>query len=82
MRIKVNYPGFWADGLCYQATREVLQITPGGGGQGKHKKMRWAAKPTGNPRVFEIDCFIVEDPKCAKFAVPVTHARVLNEAAA
>ncbi len=82
MKIQVDYPGFWAHGRTYEATREVLQIRPAVGSiQGDGRIYQWAAKPTGGPALFEIECFIVEDPKMGKFAVPETHARVLVEAA-
>ncbi len=77
MRIKVDYPGYWAHGRCYEATREVLQIRPGGGIQGGYQKMQWAAKATGDEGIFEIECFTVNDPDAGKFAIPVTCARVL-----
>ena len=83
MKIQVDYPGFWAHGRRYEATREVLQIRSGDNTvQGDTRKYQWAAKPTNDPAFFEIDCWIVEDRKYGKFAVPVTRARVLAEAAA
>ncbi len=82
MRIQVDYPGFWAHGKFYEAERETLQIRPGASIQGNLQKTRWAAEPTNDPSIFEIECFIVEDREHGKFAVPITHARVLVEAAA
>ena len=82
MKIQVDYPGFWLNGRIYEAEREVLQIRPGSGTvQGATRAHQWAAKPSNDPDVLEIECFIVEDPKLGKFAVPVTCARVLAEAA-
>ena len=82
MRIQIDYPGYWAHGRTYEATRQVLQIRPAVGSiQGDHRVHQWAAQPTGDPMVFEVECFIIEDPKMGKFAVPQTRARVLAEAA-
>ena len=82
MKIQVDYPGFWLNGRIYEAEREVLQIRPGAGTvQGDTRAHQWAAKPSNDPGVLEIECWIVDDPKLGKFAVPVTRARVLAEAA-
>lgn len=77
MRIKVDYPGYWANGRCFEAVLEVLQIKPGGSIQGEREKMEWVAKPTGEQGIFEVECFTIEDAKFGKFAIPVSCARVL-----
>jgi hypothetical protein len=81
MKIQVNYPGFWAHGRTYEAERQTLQIRPGGNLQGGQKKAQWAATPTHDPAIFEVECFIVNDPEFGEFAVPITRAKALAEAA-
>ncbi len=73
MKILVVYPGFWADGRIYEATRQVLQQKRPG------TLMFWRTRPSKDPAVFQIDCYIVEDPECGEFAVPVTRARILRK---
>lgn len=77
--ILVVYPGFFADGRTYEATRQVLQIRPGATAiHGRNRRLQWKDRPSKDPTVFQIDCYLCKDPEFGEFAVPVIHARILK----
>jgi hypothetical protein len=73
MKIKVNYPGYWAHGKVYEAEREDLLVTRRGF-MGDLRHYAWGASPTAEPNTDSIPCYIITKDDGQKFAIPCAHA--------
>ena len=69
-KVKVNYPGYWADKKIFPARKATLQINtaPTWGAENQ----RWGAGPCNDDGVSNIDCYIIHTPLYGNFGIPAS----------
>lgn len=82
MKVRVNYPGYWAHGQIFAAERETLHIKKRDPMGDARREKYWGARKTDDGSEYQIDCFIIEHPEFGKFGIPVPYCVVLEQAAA
>lgn len=85
MRIKVNFPGYWAHGKVYEAEQEFLDVKQG---QRSIQHARWRKRWEGNmettaaPDCDALHCWVIRDDQGQPWAIPYSAAvEVAAEAA-
>lgn len=81
MKIRIDYPGYWAHGKVFDAEREDLLVKHCGF-LGDLRNYTWGAEKTAEPGVDSIPCYIITREDGQKFAIPTAHAvEIVAEAA-
>ena len=69
-KVKVTYPGYWADGKTFPARKATLQIRSGAKWAGTNQ--RWGAGPSDEEGVSNMDCYIIHTPLYGNFGIPAS----------
>ena len=78
MKIKIDYPGYWAHGKTFDAEPERLHLRQRGGHQGKWEMKDFGAEPVEVPGEFAVPCYVMTHCEWGKFALPVNRCVVLS----